>query len=171
MPTGAVLLLRLRQHPGSAAVDRWRRDLLTAFDTDEFSNFWQPLREIRSEAEGPMPVKDGSIWFNVGTLKDYYAEGNERGDAPYFVTLAEWLEKHVADGEVWYGNDCSDESIKPFGPREREAFLAYFRTVGHEPYNATRQVTAPKITNLLPPDPAARRPTGCGITAVCLLVL
>jgi hypothetical protein len=137
MPTGAVLVVRLQQLPDGGDLDRWRQDVLTHFEPDDFHHDG-PLQIVPNAAYGPVPVDDGSIWLNVGIHKSYYGEGYERGDAEYFVRLAEWLERAIPSCEVWYGHDVTDESIKPFGAGERNAFLAYFRKVGHEPYSKFR---------------------------------
>jgi hypothetical protein len=121
--------------PDGGDLNRWRRDLLVAFEPGDFSHDG-PLRIVRDAGHGPVPVDDGSVWLDVGTSKAYYGKGYERGDAEHFVRLGEWLERNIPTGEVWYGNDVTDESIKPFGVQQREAFLQHFRKVGHEPYDS-----------------------------------
>ena len=133
MPVWGVLVVRLEQHPDCGDLNRWRRDLLTAFDPAGFVCAG-PLEVVRDAGSGPVPLEDGSIWLDVGTTESCYEKGYERGDPAYFVRVAEWIEQHIDGSEVWYGNDCSDESISPFGAAEREALLAYYREVGHEPY-------------------------------------
>src|SRR5579883_2595839 len=131
MPTWGVVVLRFQKRPDSVDINIWRKDLLTEFGPEDFLD---PLMEVGEGGSGPIPIDDGSIWVDVGVCCAFYGEGYERGDAEWFVRLAEWLEQNVAGCEVWYGNDCADESIQPFGPPERAALLAYFRRVGHEPY-------------------------------------
>lgn len=128
-------MVRLRELPDGGDLNRWRREVLTAFDPDGFSHEG-PLKIVRDAGHGPVPVADGSTWLDVGTNQAYYGEGYERGDAEYLVQLAEWLERQMPGCEVWYGHDAADESIKPFGAQERDTFIAYFRQVGHEPYNS-----------------------------------
>jgi hypothetical protein len=135
MPTFAVLVVRLRELPDGGDLNRWRRDLLASFEPGDFSHDG-PLQIVRDAGHGPVPVADGSIWLDVGTIKSYYGEGYERGDAEYMVRLAEWLESNIPNSEVWYGHDVADESIKPFGAEQRDAFLDYFRKVGHEPWDS-----------------------------------
>jgi hypothetical protein len=135
MPTNATLLVRLREGPDSGDLNRWRRDLLTEFDPDEFYDDG-PLQIVRGSYDGPVAINDGSWWLNVGIRLNYYGEGYERGDPVHLARLAEWLEQRIPDCEVWYGHDIADESIKPFGPAERDALLTYYRQVGNEPYDS-----------------------------------
>lgn len=135
MPTFGVLVVRLRELPDDADLNSWRRDLLVAFNPSHFSHNG-PLEIVWSSSEGPVPIDDGSIWLDVGLTGSYYGEGYERGDPELFVRLAEWLERRVPNCEVWYGHDIADESIEPLGAAERSALIAYFRRVGHEPYDS-----------------------------------
>ena len=138
MPTGAVLVVRLREFPEAAALNRWRRDLLNSFDPGNFLHSG-PLEIVEDACHGPVPVNDGSVWLDVGVDEAYYGKGYERGDPELLIRMAEWLERSIPSCEVWYGHDCSDESIESFGPAERDALLAYFRKVGHEPYDGLRR--------------------------------
>src|SRR5271166_4621205 len=135
MPVWGVLVVRLRELPDAGDINRWRRDLLTDFDPGIFSHDG-PLEIVRGPHEGPVPVQDASTWLDLGTTLAYYGRGYERGDPELYVRLADWLERRIPGSEVWYGTDEADESIKPFGTHEREALMACFREVGHEPYNA-----------------------------------
>jgi hypothetical protein len=133
MSLWGVVVLRFPRQSDHVGLDMWRRDLLAEFDPEHFLD---PLVVVRDASSGPIPIDDGSIWIDVHVCRDYYGVGYERGDLEWYIRLAEWLERNVVGCEVWYGNDCSDESIKPFGPDERAALLAYFRRVGHEPYDS-----------------------------------
>jgi hypothetical protein len=131
MPLWGVVALRFAKQPDYVDVNIWRRGLLTEFGPECFLD---PIMLVRDAGCGPVPIDDGSRWYDVGVCCPYYGEGYERGDAEWFVRLAEWLESHIPDCEVWYGHDSADESIKPFGAAERAVLLSYFRRVGHEPY-------------------------------------
>jgi hypothetical protein len=133
MATGGVIVLRFSSYPSYSDINTWRRNLLNEFGPDDFLD---PIMFDQDLGHALIPVDDGSFWFDVGVIHDYYGEGYERGDAEWFIRLAEWLERNIPGCEIWYGNDSSDESIKPFGIAERAAFLEYFRQVGHEPYDA-----------------------------------
>jgi hypothetical protein len=160
MSTWGVLIVRLRKLPDAADLSAWRRDLLVAFDLDYFSHRG-PLRIIVSAADGPIPIDDGSAWLDVGLVLSYYAKGYERGDPELFVRLAEWLEGRIPAGEVWYGHDAADESIRAFGTVERAALLAYFRRVGHEPYDSKLRQSPPRddaeLSPAAPPRSSKRR--------------
>lgn len=135
MPVMAVILARVRPND-CTDVNHWRRDLLNAFDPQDFSPFG-PLRLLgyRGEFTHP-PISDDGLWLDVRLEKPDYGVGYERGDPELFVRVAEWLERRIPGCEVWYGNDATLDSVQPFDVSRREAMLGHFRKVGHEPYRS-----------------------------------
>jgi hypothetical protein len=128
----AVILARVRPND-CTDVNHWRRDLLNAFDPQRFSPFG-PLRLLGYRDEpAKAPIDDDSLWLDVGIECPTYDEGYERGDPLLFVRVAEWLEKRIPGCEIWYGHDADDDSVQPFTTSRREAMLAHFRKVGHNP--------------------------------------
>ena len=151
MPTGAVMLIRLASEPVWGDPNRWRRDILTEFDPEIF-RYRGPLEVVEpADYWGPMSA-DGSTWIDVGVTEAYYGKGYERGDLPLLVRIAEWLERRIPGAEVWYGHDAADEA-QPFGPPERDALMAYFNQVGHEPYDSRARQRRFRIAqNKKPPE-------------------
>lgn len=123
MPTWGVVVLRFNDNPDYVQVNEWRRDLLTEVGCDGFIN---PLTWVVDEGSGPIPIADGSYWYDLNVCKTYYGDGYARGDANWFVQLAEWLESRIPNGEVWYGHDIDDRSIEPFDEPRRAALLEHF---------------------------------------------
>ena len=52
---------------------------------------------------------------------------DERGDILTYCAVAEWLETHIPDAEVWYGGDSSSVLAAPFGETERRAHAGEIR--------------------------------------------
>ena len=137
MPVMAVLLVRLPADADFSDLNRWRRDLLTEFDPDAFG-LDGPLTWLKPDEVPPRAAKDDAHWLDAGLEQPHYGEGYERGDAHLIARVAEWFERRLPGCEVWYGHDVDDRYTKPFGPAEREALLAYYARVGHEPYQRNR---------------------------------
>lgn len=89
----------------------------------------------RYEQDGPdLLPEPGEQFLRVHLWTRYYGVGYERGDLPFIVALAAWLETNIPGGEVWYGGDSSGVCAKPFGQRQRNALFRHFARQGHEPY-------------------------------------
>ncbi len=76
----------------------------------------------------------GETFLVVNPCTRFYGEGYERGDLPFLIALAQWLEIRVPGGEVWYGGDSSGEEAKPFDEARRVQLFQHFATYGHRPY-------------------------------------
>ncbi len=130
MPTGAVLLARLRVELAEEFLQKLRGQLSEDLELDS-EDFYSdgPLILVRNVNEGPIPIDDGvSSWVNVNLWKSYYRPGYERGDLELFVRCAEWLEQHLENCEVWYGHDVDDENLRVFDKCAREILLDYQRS-------------------------------------------
>ena len=64
----------------------------------------------------------------------YYGPGYERGDLPFLIALAEWLERKLKPCEVWYGGDSSGVCAEPFGAKERAAMLDHLASANGRDY-------------------------------------
>lgn len=64
----------------------------------------------------------------------YYGPGYERGNWPLIRAIAEWCEKNIPGGEVYYGGDSSGVCFAPFDHGAREAMNDHFLTNGRRPY-------------------------------------
>lgn len=103
---------------------------LSAFD------FYPNGPLAREQYEWAMPEKGGA-WYNANLLAAFYWPNYPRGDLPTILRVAEWLEQNVPSADVWYGNDCTDESIGPFGAKEREILLQHWRSSSPAPENSS----------------------------------
>lgn len=130
-----LLYLRVTEPlPDAALADlrtRFMADLGLSPDDDLMAP-WVPLVLAAYPECLPGPT---AHWYEANLAHAYYGPGSERGYLPLFVRCAEWLEAAAPGGTVWYGDDESDESVRPFGPAAREELRAYFERVGHEPYD------------------------------------
>ena len=140
MPTGVVMLIRTTGPIEESLLAKLREDSMVELKrTGDDKYCREPLTPIKGNARSLIPVEDGSSqWYDVGLWGAVYEWGYERGDLPLFVRVAEWFEKRLPACEVWYGNDCTEESIHFFGRRERECLTKYYEEVGHEPYDGSR---------------------------------
>lgn len=132
MPMGGLLYLRVPDALSETAL----ADLRARFVSELGLNIDDDLLPLELEADPRFLPDPTSHWYEADLGMPYYGRGYERGDLPLFVRCAEWLEAAVPDGEVWYGDDCTEESIRPFGPESRAELLVYYEQVGHEPYDA-----------------------------------
>ncbi|WP_020476064.1 hypothetical protein [Zavarzinella formosa] len=134
MPVRGLLYLRLAEPLTDAAMDNLRSRFvadLVLEPNDDLMAPWIPLQLFEYPQCLPGPL---AHWYEANLAKSYYGLGYERGDLPLFLRCAEWLEAAVPRGEVWHGNDSTDESVCPFGAEARAELLAYYERVGHEPY-------------------------------------
>ena len=90
-------------------------------------------------------------WYETNLSMSYYGAGYKRGHLPRFIRCAEWLEKTVVGCEIWYGNDCADDSIRQFGPAARVEALGYFNRVGHGPDENELRDTLAQTLQSVPP--------------------
>ncbi len=133
MSMGVELYLRLDEPLSQTAVSSLRDRFVVGVGLDPVDDFGT-RRPLRYEDDPSFLPDPAAHWYDANLFNDYYGPGYERGNLPQIVRCAEWLEAAVPGGRVWYGNDCSDESIQPFGPPERAEAMAYYDRVGHEPY-------------------------------------
>ena len=132
MPLDAVILVRSREEIPESKLDGARKWLVDAFEEDTFHERILLLSDEQNF--GPTPITtDGSLWYDVGYGSPMYGVGYERGDWDEIKAIVRGLEERLPGVEIWYGNDCSDESLRPF-----EEWLpeldAWFERHGNEPY-------------------------------------
>lgn len=73
------------------------------------------------------------IYVALGTR--YYGPGYERGDLPFIVSVADWLERNIPYCSIWYGGDSSGIEVEPFDKPARDVMFAHFSQYGHRPYS------------------------------------
>ena len=98
--------------------DFGREGLLTYLPRDEFDRVG-------------MEEEPGFL-LDLNLNRKYFGKGYERGDAPLFVGISEYLEKRLPGARIFYGEDCSGD-VFPFGQSEREALLRLYREARGEP--------------------------------------
>lgn len=84
-------------------------------------------RVDKIEQDGPDVLpKKGETLLEVHVFTRYYGPDYERGDLPFLVVLAEWLERKIPGCTVLYGGDSSGVCAAPFGAVQRKALLDHF---------------------------------------------
>ena len=155
MPVDALFFVQLPYRLDEARLEALRTQLYQDLELipDDFWAQEGPLRlpewlgDLPNYIEEHGTVREmteadlNTFWLNVNIQRCYYGPGYERGYFPEFVRIAKWLEVHLLESQVWYGNDGSD-TIRPFGPLEREAQLAYYNVVRNKPYDKRRAAAA-----------------------------
>ena len=105
---------------------------------DDAAEYEQPhltgQRVVRQDGP-PLIASDEEQFIRVNPATSYYHQSYERGDLPFLIALAEWLEYRIPDGRVFYGGDSSGVLLEPFERDSRNALFAHFAEVGHKPYD------------------------------------
>ncbi len=85
MPVMAVILARVRPN-NCGDVNHWRRDLLNAFNPDDFSSYGPLQMGDYGKLPDP-PINDDSLWLDVGIKYPTYKVGYGHGDPELFVRV------------------------------------------------------------------------------------
>lgn len=93
--------------------------------------YWLPhhniSRETKIEQDGPdVDPLPGETFLEVHVWASYYGPGYERGDLPFLISIAEWLDRKIPGCTVLYGGDSSGVCAEPFGPEQRAALMDHF---------------------------------------------
>ena len=190
MGIDAQMFVRIQRDVTDAEVKRLAWEAGSAFGPDRFWIFKNPdyqrpaMHKIAVyEQDGPDIVPGpGETFVKVQPATRYYGEGYERGDLPFLIMLAEWLEARVPDCEVWYGGDSSGVLAEKFDRQARDKLWQHFVNVNHQPYVggfAMRGGMAPLCSwcdepmaecgwNQRGPGSSLHRCTGCGESVVRL---
>lgn len=91
------------------------------------------VNEFDQDGDTIYPEK-GETFIRVYPATRFYGRGYERGDLPFLIMLAEWLELKIPDCEVWYGGDSSGICATRFDREARTELFRYFCEVNHQPY-------------------------------------
>lgn len=153
MGVDTQMLVRTRTIHTAEQVRRLAVDLCEAFGPDRFwiGEDW-PLWDDEYEnqigkgrhalsivkkyaQDGDDIVPDaGEQFIEAHLATRYYGEGYERGDLPFIIAVAEWLEFRIPDARLFYGGDSSGICAEPFDRASRTTAFRHFATVGHRPY-------------------------------------
>lgn len=100
----------------------------------EFRHCLTIINEYHQDGDTIYPAANEQfIEVHLGTR--YYGEGYERGDLPFILSVAEWLERRLRGCQVFYGGDSSGVSAIAFDAVERAKIFAHFADNGHRPYH------------------------------------
>lgn len=143
MGIDAEMFVRTKSHISEAMFRKLRWEMVAAFGADRFwiwddahdkQHALERVFEYRQDGDTILP-EAGETFLRVNLGTRYYGcDGYERGDLPFIVAVADFLERRVDGGEVWYGGDSSGVCAAPFGREVREKYLDHFAVVGRMPY-------------------------------------
>ena len=85
--------------------------------------------------DAPYIIADPDEQFiRIRPSTSYYGIGYERGDLPFLVVLAQWLERKIPHGELWYGGDSGGFGAYQFTKEYKKELMDHFVEHGHAPY-------------------------------------
>ena len=131
LPLCADIVVRARSPISEHDLAQAGHWLVETFGRDKF--FDEILYLSTEDNHGPIPVADDSCWYDVSFKAPFYGVGYERGDWRMIKTLVAGLGERLPNVEIWYGNDCSTESFRPFDEYV-EKLDPWFAEHGNEPY-------------------------------------
>lgn len=151
MGVDAQMLVRTRTQHTEKEVRRLAVDLCEAFGPDKFwiGEEWpiyagekqvgagrhalQIITTYTQDGDDIEP-EPGEQFIEVHIATRYYGPDYERGNLPFIVAVAEWIEHRIPDARIFYGGDSSGICAEPFDKTARAEAFAYFAKVGHRPY-------------------------------------
>jgi hypothetical protein len=143
MGIDAELLVRIKGKASDDQVRIWAYDLASAFGANRFmidrEQKWDGHHCLIVVDEwlqdGPTIVpEEWETFLKVNIWQRYYGEGYERGDLPFIIAVADYLERKIPNSSIWYGGDSSGVCAEPFGKGRRKELFDYFVKFGHKPY-------------------------------------
>ncbi len=138
MGIDARMYVRVQRKVSDKEILRLSYEVGEAFGADRFFRYGgehniSKLSKI--EQDGPdVNPGPGETILEVHVWTRYYGIGYERGDLPFLLVLAEWLERKLPDGAVWYGGDSSGVCAAPFGKAARKKLLDHFASASGRDY-------------------------------------
>lgn len=149
MGIDARLLVRIQGDVDAEQVNKWANAMYDTFGTDQFMIDYKNrvhaltrVDEYTQDGESIMP-QPGESLLKVRLFTRWYYVGLERGDLPFILSLAKWLEDKTG-GKVWYGGDSSGVLAEPLDEALRKKLWDHFVENGHAPYwrNDVNKVSA-----------------------------
>lgn len=167
MGVDAQMFVKLQRDVPLKELKTLRWEMGEAFGAEHFfidreGKYTKPPRHAierirKYEQDGdPIKPKAGETFLEVHVWGRYYGVGYERGDAPFLIALADWLEKRTS-GEVWYGGDSSGICAIHFDAVERAALWAHFVKFGHLPYRDDPRVGDRRTSFIAPHEQKIER--------------
>lgn len=158
MGVDAEMFVRVRPPLSDRQIQRLGFEMGGAFSPGKF---WVDRKQNRRalyaidryEQDGPtLRPKEGEQFVRVQLWDRFYGEGYERGDLPFIIMVAEWLEHRIraVDGnesaEVWYGGDSSGICATRFDAKRRLELFRYFVEQAHRPYRTGWDLGGAKLS-------------------------
>ncbi len=115
----------------------------------EFS-FWPNGRRALEivalyEQDGPdIEPAAGETFVRAHLKTRYWGPGYERGDLPFLLAFASWLERKIPACEVWYGGDSSGVCAVRFDHTERSRMLDHLASDQGSDYFERRNPFVPR---------------------------
>lgn len=141
MGIDAEMFVRTKEPVTQEQVKSWAYHLGSSFGSNRFWIWHEDKRhclqivdEYKQDGDSIYP-EPGETFIRVYPATRYYDKGYERGDLPFLIMLAEWLEKIIPGAEVWYGGDSSGYLASKFDEDARGRMFLYFCEVAHHPYH------------------------------------
>ena len=119
---------------------RWPRraiEIVKSLASEDIDDSYAELagKVVMFQDGGPPIVAEADEQFlRLSLYGSYYGQGYERGDLPFTIMLARWLEFRLPKGDIHYGGDCGGTRIEPFDEAVRTELFTHFVNVGHKPY-------------------------------------
>lgn len=107
--------------------------------------FWQktdPKNQRRALVQIDEYIQDGPFLYpgpgetfiEVSLATRYYGIDYERGNLPFIIALADYLEIAIPGSEIYYGGDPSGVCAYLFDRAARDELFKHFVKYGHRPY-------------------------------------
>lgn len=115
-------------------------EILTPLDSEwlEDNGYEEKLEWIDKVVyvqDGPAIVGEPDEQFiRIWLSSRLYHENYARGNWPIIRSVAEWLEYHIPQGEVWYGGDSSGFCAERLDDTRREELNEFFLRTGRKTY-------------------------------------
>ena len=87
-------------------------------------------------AASSIEAREGWTLLCIQLRGRYWGMDDGRGDLPFMLMVARWIEHRCPEAELWYGGDSC--GIEPLTAQKRAEMWARFCKVGHKPYRNYR---------------------------------
>lgn len=140
MGIDAQMLVKVKGKVEKEQLIKWAYELAAAFGSESFlinreskEHCLTIIDEYKQDGDSIFPEKD-ETFIEVGLITRYYGEGYERGNLPFLIMVAEFLEIKIPNSQIWYGGDSSGIEALLFDKKRRNELFKYFVEFQHKPY-------------------------------------